>query len=107
MSVFVEAVRAGIEASGRSQYAIAREAGISRSHLGKYVMGKADLSGSNLDRLFAVIGITLTLRAKSPAQEVLPPQCAPIVKPITREAIAPKPLSRPQLSPRDRAKLGL
>lgn len=106
MGVIVRAVQDAIMQDGRSSYAIAKASGIDRAQLARFVAGKGGVSSAALERLFAVIGITLTVR-NVPAQERITPQCAPITKPVTREAITPKLLSRPQLSPRDKAKLGL
>jgi plasmid maintenance system antidote protein VapI len=56
-----EAIRAALEDSESSRYAIARECGVSESVLSRFVRGERGLTLDTVDRLAKVLGLTIVV----------------------------------------------
>ena len=56
---FSDQIRKAIDASGLSRYRIAKETGISESMMSRFMSGHGGLSMAYLDRVAALIGLTV------------------------------------------------
>ena len=56
-------VRSAIRCCGRSQYRIAKEAGVDRGALSRFLTGERGLTSESLDRLTDYLGLALCPRA--------------------------------------------
>ncbi len=57
-------VRAAVDASGLSRYAICKATGINQAAMSRFMTGKGGLSMAALDRLAKCIGLEVKLKAK-------------------------------------------
>jgi transcriptional regulator with XRE-family HTH domain len=61
VKTFSDQIRDAIAASGVTRYALARQAGIPESALGRFVSGKQALSTSTLDKLAVALGLQVVV----------------------------------------------
>ncbi len=58
---FSDQIRAAVDASGLSRYAICKAIGLPESSMSRFMSGKSGLSLDALDRLAALIGLSVKL----------------------------------------------
>jgi hypothetical protein len=61
---FTEQLRRAIRESEMSRYALSRATGVDQGTLSKFLVGKHGLSLDSVDKLFDVLGLTLTAQKK-------------------------------------------
>lgn len=59
MPTITDQLRAAIESSGLSQYALSRQAGVPQSQLSAFLSGKSLPSGATINRIAEVLGLDL------------------------------------------------
>jgi ribosome-binding protein aMBF1 (putative translation factor) len=64
MSKLTDQLRAAIDASGMSRYAVAKTIGLDQSTLSRFMSGKAGLSVETIDKLGTLLGLQLVTTKK-------------------------------------------
>ena len=65
MAKLTEAIKSQIKASGRTQYRIAKDTGITQGHLSRLTRGQSGLSIEHAETLADYLGLEIILRPKS------------------------------------------
>jgi len=72
MTYLLDAIREGMEASGKSRYRISQDLGITQGHLSRVMSGERGLSLETYEQLADYLGLEIIVRPKRQRRKARP-----------------------------------